>query len=169
MLKCFFSPSTHQQQARRIYAQIVAAARQAVFYKDWQVPDTLDGRFDMLVLHLYLVLDACGKHREFCRDLSEAFFSDMDRSLREMGVSDTGVGKRIKAMAQAFYGRQAAYAEAGSDEKKLMEALRRNVWREKPAAGEAVAALAGYMRRNAGALRIRGAEAVIRDGFTCQE
>lgn len=152
-LKSLFTPSPAKQQAQTAYLAIVAASRQPVFYKEWQVPDTLDGRFDMLVLHLFLALDACAANKEFCRTLQEAFFADMDRSLREIGVSDTGVGKRVKKMAQAFYGRMNAYAETIGDETKLKEALKRNVWREQPVEEKSLAALAQYARRHADSLR----------------
>ena len=164
LFKSVFSPSPAKQQAQRAYLQIMAAARQPVFYKDWQVADTLDGRFDVLVLHLFLVLAACEADKEFCRALQEAFFADMDRSLREIGVTDTGVGKRVKKMAQAFYGRMNAYGETIGDETKLREALKHNVWREQPVTENAAAALAGYMHRNAEALRVQDMETLIESG-----
>ena len=134
-----------------------------MFYTDWQVPDTLDGRFDIIVLHMFLVLSAVEKNAEFCRALSELFFADMDRSLREMGVGDTGVGIRVKNMAQAFYGRLKAYGkQAIGDETALAEALRRNVWRDQPVADEAVTALAAYMRRNYQSLRAQPVRSLLR-------
>ena len=153
-LRQLFSPSAAKQQAYDAYNRIVAQARQPVFYRDWQVEDTLDGRFDVIVAHLFLILSRCereshrGEVQSFILYLSEAFFSDMDRSLREMGASDTGVGIRVKKMAQAFYGRQKVYKEAISDETVLATALTRNVYREKPVDSEAVASLAVYMSRN---------------------
>lgn len=152
-LKQLFSPSLLKRQAHEAYVQIVTQARQPVFYHDWQVDDSLDGRFDALVLHLFLVLERCegednDETRYFSRYLSEIFFADMDRSLREMGASDTGVGIRIKAMAQAFYGRMKAYRDAIGDETALAEALKRNVYRDRDIAPEIVASLAAYMGRN---------------------
>src|ERR1700722_14709421 len=152
-LKQLFSPSAARQQAFDTYVQIVAQARNVVFYKDWQVEDTLDGRFDVIVLHLFLVISRCEEEvsrpdvKSFIRYLSEAFFADMDRNLREMGASDTGVGIRVKKMAQAFYGRMKAYKETIGDETILAEALIRNAYREKPVSREAVASLAAYMGR----------------------
>ncbi len=147
-LKRLFTPDPLKQSAHDAYVHIVTQARQPVFYKDWHVPDTLDGRFDVIVLHLFLVLAVHEKEKDFCRHLTELFFADMDRSLREMGASDTGVGIRVKNMAQAFYGRLAAYAETIDNETLLGEAIVRNVWREKPVGAEDAAALAGYMQRN---------------------
>src|SRR5690606_24967170 len=119
--------SSPHQQAQDIYLQIVSQARQPVFYRDWQVEDSIDGRFDVIVLHLFLVLFRCEEEKSrpevslFMRDLAEAFFADMDRSIREMGVSDTGVGKRVKAMAQASYGRMQSYRRAVTDETSLAD------------------------------------------------
>jgi len=99
--------------------------------------------------------------QEFIRVLSEAFFSDMDRSLREMGASDTGVGIRVKKMAQAFYGRLKAYKEAIQDEAALILALGRNAYREKPVSREAVASMAAYMARNQRALQLVSVDALM--------
>lgn len=153
-LKTFFSPSPVKYQAYDAYVKMVAQARNPVFYQQWQVDDSLDGRFDMIVAHLFLVINRCEDEgtrpevQEFIRSLSEAFFADMDRSLREMGASDTGVGIRVKNMAQAFYGRLKAYKDAIGNETALAQALSRNVYREKPVAGEVAASLAAYMGRN---------------------
>jgi len=166
-LKQFFSPSAAREQAHEIYVQIVSQARNPVFYRDWQVPDTTDGRFDVIVAHLFLVLVRCEEEIDrpdveaFHRYLSEIFFSDMDRSLREMGASDTGVGIRVKNMAQAFYGRMKAYRDAASDETALAEALARNVYREQPVRPESVASLAAYMGRNRAALHAQTVESMM--------
>ena len=91
----------------------MAAARHPVAYAEWGVPDTLDGRFDMITLHTFLVLDRLkGEDRAFRQELVDEFFRDMDRSLREMGVGDLSVGKKVRKMAEVFYGRLAAYDKA---------------------------------------------------------
>lgn len=157
-LKNILSPDPLHAQAHEAYVMLVSQARKPMFYRDWQVPDSIDGRFDMIVLHMYLVLARCQEEERdaraaaFARTLSETFFSDMDRSLREMGASDTGVGKRVKNMAQAFYGRMKAY-EYATTTVELQEALRRNVWRDHPPADASVAALASYIERNKEYLR----------------
>lgn len=130
----FFSAPPFQHEAHDMYLAIVKQARNPVFYEKHDVADTLDGRFDMIALHLYLIIERFKKEEthdaaEFMRTLTEVFFSDMDRSLREMGSSDTGVGKRIKKMSQAFYGRLMAYQTAGNDSQKMQEAVLRNVYR----------------------------------------
>jgi cytochrome b pre-mRNA-processing protein 3 len=116
--------------AVNLYAAIVAAARQPHFYAELEVPDTVDGRFDMIVLHEFLVLERLKKETPgLCQEITDLFFDDMDRSLREMGVGDLSVGKKVRKMAEAFHGRLNAYALAVEQgEQTLMEALQRNVY-----------------------------------------
>ena len=98
-----------------IYGMIVAQAREPLFYRDFGVPDTVDGRFDMLLLHLWLVLRRL-QPVEGGASLSQALFdhfcADMDANLREMGVGDLTVPKRMQKFGEAFYGRAAAYDAA---------------------------------------------------------
>ncbi len=149
--------------AERLYGAIVAAARQAKFYANWHVPDTLDGRFDMISLHVFLVLDRLRGHGKAADDmrqrLTDTFFLDMDRSLREMGVGDLSVGKKVRKMAEVFYGRVKAYAaalEAGGD---LDDALRRNVYADVD--GAPVAALADWVREARSGLQVQAVEDVL--------
>jgi cytochrome b pre-mRNA-processing protein 3 len=97
----------------RLYEQIVAQARRPWLYGTIGVPDTVDGRFDMIVLHAYLIFDRLGQADERAKALSQAvfdeMFKDMDRSLREMGASDLAVGPKVRRMAEVFYGRSQAY------------------------------------------------------------
>ncbi len=116
-----------------LYEVIVAAARQPRFYADMGVPDSVDGRFDMITLHMFLVLDRLNDASlEATRQtLTDVFFRDMDRSLREMGVGDLSVGKKVRKMAEAFYGRLLAYRKAaGQGEEDLAAALARNIYVE---------------------------------------
>lgn len=115
---------------RRCYEAIVAAARHPIFYAEWGVADTLDGRFDMITLHSFLILDRLkGIEPEFRQELVDEFFRDMDRSLREMGVGDVVVGKRVRKMAEVFYGRVAAYDKAIAEpEASLTAAISRNIF-----------------------------------------
>ena len=117
-------------EATRLYGAIVAAARQEKFYAQWDVPDTLDGRFDMIVVHMFLVLDRLkGESQKLRQQLTDVFFSDLDRTLREMGVGDLSVSKKIRPMAEAFAGRMQAYAFAMEQgDAALVEALERNVY-----------------------------------------
>ncbi len=120
-----------RRQAYGIYAQLVEQAREPHFYTDCGVPDTLDGRFEMILLHMFLYQRSPVQDKteaQLRRMVAEAFFEDMDRSLREIGISDTGVGKRIKAMARAYFGRLKVYEEALADDALLAQALLRNVY-----------------------------------------
>jgi cytochrome b pre-mRNA-processing protein 3 len=132
----------------------VAAARQPWFYQALGVPDTLDGRFDLVGLHAFLVIRRLSALPPPGPDLAQAvfdaMFSDMDINLREMGVSDLAVGKRVRAMWEAFHGRAAAYEAALADgDLALAEALARNVWRGGAPAPDAPQRLARLVRRQA--------------------
>jgi cytochrome b pre-mRNA-processing protein 3 len=116
--------------AQVLYGAIVASARQPIFFAEWGVPDTVDGRFDMIVLHMFLLLQRLKTDTPaMCQNLTDHFFTDMDRSLREMGVGDLSVGKKVRKMAEAYHGRLNAYA-AGAEQGKymLIAALQRNVY-----------------------------------------
>ena len=138
-----------------LYGAIVAQARHPGFYLDFGVPDTPEGRFDMIVLHLALVCRRLGRAESAdhgpARTLSQAVFDmfcrDMDHNLREMGVSDLGVPKRMHKLGEAFYGRLDVYdrALAIAGDEELAAALGRNVLGEgAPAA--AAHRLAAYVR-----------------------
>lgn len=120
---------------RRVYEAIVAAARHPHFYATWGVPDTVDGRFDMIILHAYLVLHRLrGTASQFRQELVDEVFRDMDRSLRDMGAGDLSVGKKVRKMAEVFYGRVAAYERAlETGPPQLEDAIRRNVFPDFPA------------------------------------
>lgn len=102
-----------------VYNAIVAQSRQARFFAEWSVPDTVTGRFDMLSLHMCLVLRRLRSKdddiKAFSQELFDLFFKDMDRSLREMGISDVALPKRIEAMGELFYGLLEAVTKALSD------------------------------------------------------
>lgn len=138
-----------RKRADALYAAIVARARSTEFYRALAVPDTLDGRFDMIVLHMFVVLERLrgegGPGRQLSQALFDLMFADMDRSLRELGVSDHAIGRRIKQMVSAFYGRMRAYDAAGADAVRLADALGRNVYRERPVDATILARLAAYV------------------------
>ncbi len=139
-----------QEPARALYTGVVTQARQPAFYGPYGVPDSVDGRFDLIVLHVFLVMNRLKQEQERTADLSQALFDllflDMDQSLREMGVGDVGVGKRIKAMVQAFYGRISAY-ESGLQEgdEALKAALKRNLYGTVEASPAQLDAATGYI------------------------
>lgn len=132
-----------------VYGALVAQARRPVFYADLGVPDTPAGRYDMIVLHAFLLferLQGDAEERQFAQSVFDAMFADLDRALREMGVGDLSVPKRIKRLAQAFYGRAAAYeAACRADSAAMMgEAIARNLFADGNAPAGAPAAIAGY-------------------------
>jgi len=139
----------------------VAAARHPVFYGDWGVADTVDGRFDMITLHTFLVLDRLkGLEEVFRQHLVDELFRDMDRSLREMGVGDLSVGKKVRKMAEVFYGRVAAYDQALAGPPEALEAaLARNVFAGGPETG-AAARLARHMIATRADLAAQATQAV---------
>jgi cytochrome b pre-mRNA-processing protein 3 len=128
----FFVPSSETQHAYALYARIVQESRASQFFEAFGVPDTLDGRFEMILLHMFCYLHTMKESGSDTtapqRLLIEAFFEDMDRSVRELGVGDTGVSRRVKAMANAFYGRIHAFEQAIADDAALAAAIRINTY-----------------------------------------
>lgn len=146
-----------KRSAQQLYGSIVAQARCEDFYRLWRIPDTIDGRFDMIVVHLFLVLHRMkqegGDGEQSGRLLIEAFFSDMDDSVRELGAGDLAVPKHVRKMAGAFYGRLSAYekAEEGGEIGALANVVRRNFfpdWQgdENGREAQAATAVARYMQ-----------------------
>lgn len=134
MILNLFSRTSESESIASLYGAIVAQARAPEFYRHFGVPDTVNGRFEMIVLHAVLVLarlDAEGEGaRRFGQALFDHFCADMDGNLREMGVGDLAVPRQMTAIGEAFYGRKRAYmaalGEGGSD--ALIGALCRNVY-----------------------------------------
>ncbi len=116
-----------------IYLEIVRKARQTAFYRDFCVPDTVEGRFEMIVLHLALVFhrlrDEDDAAKKTAQKVVDTFFTDMDRSLREMGIGDISVPKKMKKLGQAYNGRSMAYYKAmdAGDADGFRGAVLRNV------------------------------------------
>jgi cytochrome b pre-mRNA-processing protein 3 len=123
-------------ESEKLYASAIAVARRPVFYQDFGVQDSVDGRFDALSLVVILVmrrLKNCGDAgKEISQQLFDSMFADMDLSLREMGAGDIGVSKRVRIMAEAFMGRLEAYVIAldNNDRTALAAALQRNLFRD---------------------------------------
>jgi len=143
-------PPWIRRAAAGLYACAVDQARSPVFYERGGVPDTLDGRFDMVVLHVWLLLvrlRESGVNRILQRALQEAAVADYDRSLREMGVGDLSVGRRVREMARAQAGRLQAYDAALGDDAALQETLIRNIWRGQSPGAAQVRGLAKEVRR----------------------
>lgn len=138
----------HERVGFSLYWTAVSSARDKYFYATLGVPDTLDGRFDMVGLHAALLIRRLRQCPEpgpaIAQAVFDAMFSDMDRNLREMGVSDLAVGKRVRAMWEAFHGRAQAYDAAldADDPDALAAAIGRNVWRGEAAPVGATGTLA---------------------------
>ncbi len=176
-----------RRDAENLYRRIVAQARQPAFYRDFGVADTLEGRFEMVIVHLFVVLERLSqleasehgeKAKELAQALMDACFRQLDDDLRALGVGDLAVPKRMRRAAGALLGRLTAYrrALAAADDTALEAALLRNVFgwpshaRQSPgAAAEAHAAraraLGGYLRAALAALGTEGLEAIRRAEF----
>ena len=127
MLNLLRKSGARKQHARRLYDGLVSRSREPVFFVRFGVPDSLDGRFDLLVFHAWLALKEL-KGAPVAQDVTDLIFTGFDEAMREQGAGDMGIGHKLKAMANAFYGRIAAY-DAAQDEQELAAALARNLWR----------------------------------------
>jgi len=133
MIFNLFRKSPAPDAAFEAYRSIVAQSRQQKFYAEWGVPDTVTGRFDMISLHLVLLLRRLRDDpaaRPFTQALVDLFFRDMDRSLREMGVTDLGVPNKVKKMGNLFYGLVEALGEAldSGDQPRVESVLSKNIY-----------------------------------------
>ena len=127
MLNLLKDFAARKQETQAFYDELVSRAREPVFFADFGVADSLDGRFDMLAFHAWLVLKEL-RGGELAQSLTDAIFTGFDEAMREQGVGDMGIGHKLKAMAKAFYGRMAAY-DGAKNEGELAAALARNLWR----------------------------------------
>ena len=145
-------PGATKEVATKLFGRLVAQARARVFYEQLGVPDSVDGRFDMVALHTFLVFQRLRGQGDRAAILSQALYdtliNDFEASLRQLGAGDVGVGKRIRVMTEALQGRIKAYetALAGS-QLDLEGALRRNLYGTTDPDMDAVRAVANYLRR----------------------
>jgi cytochrome b pre-mRNA-processing protein 3 len=145
-----FRANPDNRSIRELYGAIVAQARSTGFYTDYGVPDTVLGRFDLIVLHLVLLLARFDRNDASSRGVGQKLFdlfcSDLDANLREMGVGDLAVPKRMRDFGEAFYGRQTAYiaALAAPEGPALEKALARNIFHG--VEGDGARRLARYAR-----------------------
>lgn len=149
--------SPHRDTADRLYAAIAAQARQPALFAELGVPDTVDGRFDVLALHAWMVIDRVRAEPDgetIAQALFDSMFAHLDVAVREMGAQDLGVGRRIKVMAEGLHGRALAFrtAMADADPAALQDALRRNVFGKTAPDAAAVARLAAYVRASVAGL-----------------
>lgn len=155
--KRIFGRTERESEAYAIYGALVSQARSPALYLHAGVPDTLEGRFEMVVLHAFLILrrlkaargPEAGPAKVLGQRIFDILFDDMDQTLREIGVGDLSVGKKIKALASSFYGRVAAYDKGldAPDAGVLEDALKRNVFAEMDPSAVEVTMLADYVRR----------------------
>jgi cytochrome b pre-mRNA-processing protein 3 len=162
-----FRKDPRQIMVATLFERVATASRQPDLYLGLGIPDTVEGRFEALSLHMLLALRALRRlpppADEVAKDLTDALFRDLDASLREMGVGDTVVPKRMKKLAEAFYGRAQAYDAPleAADEEGLAAALGRNV-----AGAEAPArALARYTLAADRNLRSVDLDTILNQGF----
>ena len=138
-----FSRKRHERAGFALYTAAVRAARDPFYYTELAVPDTMDGRFDMIGLYTFLLIDRIHREEDSGKALAQAVFDamflDMDHTLRELGVGDITVGRKNQAMWEALNGRRQAYEApvAAGDAAALADAIGRNVWRGAPPEGAA--------------------------------
>ena len=131
MLNALRRRSETENLVRQLQASLNVRAREPVFFRAFGAEDTIDGRFDILALHAWLVLsrlEGQGRH-DLARKLADGLFVGFDEALRDLGAGDMGMGRRIKKLADAFNGRMVAYEGAAGDPPALAEAMIRNIYR----------------------------------------
>ncbi|RDV01344.1 ubiquinol-cytochrome C chaperone family protein [Undibacter mobilis] len=163
MIFSLFRRKPQRDTISALYGMIVAQARLPVFYRDYAVADTVNGRFDLIVLHLALVLERLtvnGQLEAAGQAVFDHFCRDMDDNLREMGISDLKVPKEMKRMGEAFYGRSRSYLDALDDRRALVTALTRNIYGGAPSAYDAAPRLADYVTAAAAALKTQDVTAI---------
>jgi cytochrome b pre-mRNA-processing protein 3 len=162
----------HEAASARLYAQILAQARKPALFVDHGVPDTIEGRYDMMVLHVFLVVRRLSRDEEQGRKAAQAlcdrFFLEMDRALREMGVGDLTLPKRMKSIAELYSGCAAAYASAldAGDRGELDRALSRNVYDQPGGTDPRAVGLGDYVRRAEDALASIESVRLLDEGVT---
>ncbi len=150
LFRRFTERRRREQAASDLYIAAVGQARQPVYYTRFGVPDTLEGRYDMIILHVWMVMRRLTQvgGEPVAQAMVELMFADMDRNLREMGVTDLRVGKRVLNMAEAFYGRAGAYDKALAEgDAAIAAALERNVYQSGESGAGDPAGLTAQMRQ----------------------
>jgi cytochrome b pre-mRNA-processing protein 3 len=156
-MRVFRRKNPDSEYAAAVYSATAKRARTSELFEACGIPDTLDGRFDALALHAALMIDRLRREPDGAA-LAQAFFDAMfrhlDLTLREIGVQDLGVGRRIKIMAEGFQGRALAYREAlAGGPTSLADVLRRNAYGGRPPPdADSVFRLEAYVRLEAGRL-----------------
>lgn len=150
MLNLLRKSAARKREGRRLYDALVRRSREPVFFAEFGVADSIDGRFDMLVFHAWLALAEL-QGAEGAQALTDTIFTGFDEAMREQGAGDMGIGHKLKAMANAFYGRIAVY-DAAKTQEELAGALAKNLWRG-AAVDERARVLAAYAASARAALK----------------
>ncbi|GJL92286.1 ubiquinol-cytochrome C chaperone family protein [Hyphococcus sp.] len=165
VVRALFRKDPRLEAGRALYTAAVEQARSEPLYAKFGAPDTVEGRFEMVTLHVYLImrrLKGDEAARKVSQHLFDAMFQNMDDSLRELGVGDLQVGKKIRKLAENFYGRVGAYEDAlkpEASESELARALGRNIFENESAPQTAI--FADYVRRAEQSLREQSAARII--------
>ncbi|TDQ80935.1 cytochrome b pre-mRNA-processing protein 3 [Dongia mobilis] len=143
--------SDTRKAADKLFLRLVGQARQPAFFRNMAVPDSIDGRFELLVLHLFLVFQRLKPEGARGGDLAQSLYDvamqDLEASLRQLGAGDAGVGKRIRVMTEAMQGRILAYERAlGGSQLDVEAALRRNLFGTSEPEIDALRRMAAYLR-----------------------
>ena len=131
----FFKKKKYETISHNIYQKIVTFSRNKIFYTNYNVPDTIDGRFDMLILITIIVVYRLSKIKnegiELSQKIFDTVFKDLDFSLRELGAGDVSVANNMKKLISSYMGRQKVYVEAfkNKDEEFLALAFKNNIFR----------------------------------------
>jgi cytochrome b pre-mRNA-processing protein 3 len=161
-----FGGKREREAYRPLYDAVVNAGRDPAWYLEGQVPDTIDGRFDVISALLALVLIRLERDEETARIpsvlVTELFIDDMDGTVRQLGIGDLMVGKHVGRMVGALGGRLAAFREEAARGGDFVAAVRRNVFHESAASGEAVAFVSARLKRFLAGLEAAPSEALLR-------
>ena len=146
-----FKILTKRPDTTNLYSEIVRQARQLEFYQTLGVPDTTNGRFDLIALHAFVVmrrLKSLGEQGEtLSQSLFDCMFTDIDTNLREMGVGDLSVGKKVKGLASAYYGRVKAYEDGLlRADNSLKAAFERNLYLDSRPSSKQLVKMENYFR-----------------------
>lgn len=165
-LRTLFGQPAEVERAHALYADTLRAARQPAIFVAWGVPDTPEGRFEALALTAFLLLRRL-KEIDSAAKLAQAYFDmmfdDIDSNLRELGVGDISVGKKVKKLAESFYGRIKAYEDglAAADDERLRSTLARTLFRDAAATDTALDAAVAYVRGQAAYLAAQNDDALL--------
>lgn len=166
--KLFKTKPAFAEEVQKLYVAIIKQSRNPDFYMHLDVADTPEGRFDMIALHAFIVMRRLKMEQDrtekFMQALYDLMFADMDQNLRELGVGDMGLARRVPKMAEAFYGRITVYENglAQNDDVDLKAALDRNLYRKTPVKDESLTQMARYLRREAHNLENTAIESLLK-------